>query len=79
MFQVTTSQLIDAGSCRQAEIIHAFGVPKTSVARAVRRYREGGVEAFFRPRERRRGGTVLNKEVSAAAPASRSPRCGPPG
>ena len=67
MFQVTTSQLIDAGNCRQAEIMQAFGVPKSSVARAVRRYRQGSVEAFFRPRGRRRGGTVLDEETSAAA------------
>ena len=67
MFQVTTSQLIDAGSCRQAEVVRAFGVSKTSVARALRRYRQEGVEGFFRPRLVRRGGTVLNEEVLASA------------
>ncbi len=67
MFHVTTSQLIDAGNCRQSEIIHAFGVSKSSVARAVRRYRQGGVEAFFRPHGRRRGGTVLDADTSASA------------
>ena len=48
MFQVLTSQLIDSEACTQAEVIRAFGVPKASVARAVRRYRDGGVGAFLR-------------------------------
>ena len=42
MFLVITSQLIDSGSCREAEIVRSFGVPKSSVARALRRYRAGG-------------------------------------
>jgi transposase len=63
MFQVLTSQLIDAEASTQAEVIRAFGVPKASVARAVRRYREGGIAAFFGPRRGRRGGTVLTPDV----------------
>ena len=63
MFQVLTSQLIDSEACTQAEVIRAFGVPKASVARAVRRYREGGVGAFFGRRRGRRGGTVLTPVV----------------
>jgi len=63
MFQVLTSQLIDSAACTQAEVIRAFGVPKASVARAVRRYREGGVAAFFGRRRGRRGGTVLTADV----------------
>lgn len=63
MFQVLTSQLIDSDACTQAEVIRAFGVPKASVARAVRRYREGGVGAFFARRRGRRGGTVLTPAV----------------
>jgi transposase len=63
MFQVLTSQLIDSEACTQAEVIRAFGVPKASVARAVRRYREGGVGAFFERSGGRRGGTVLTPVV----------------
>jgi hypothetical protein len=63
MFQVLTSQLIDSEACTQAEVIRAFGVPKASVARAVRRYRDGGVGAFFARRRGRRGGTVLTPAV----------------
>jgi hypothetical protein len=67
MFQILTAQLIDAGACTQAEVVRAFGVPKISVARALRRYREDGVAAFFKTRRGRRGGTVLTAEVLAAA------------
>jgi transposase len=67
MFRILTAQLIDSGGCTQAEIIRAFGVSKSSVLRAVRRYRQGGVEAFFMPRRGRRGGSVLTPEVLEAA------------
>lgn len=67
MFRVISSQLIDSGSCTQAEIIHGFGVSKSSVARSIRCYREEGVEAFFQPRGGRRGGKILNQEVLAVA------------
>jgi hypothetical protein len=67
MFQVITSQLIDSGGCRQTEIIGSFGVSKSSVARALRRYRAGGVGAFFEPRRARRGGTVLTDQVLETA------------
>ena len=67
-FQLMTSQLIEAGACRQAEVIRTFGVSKSSVARALRRYREGGPAAFFQVRRgARRGGTVLTDDVLTAA------------
>jgi len=67
MFQVTTCQLIEAGSCRAADVIRVFGVSKSSVARALRRYRSGGVAAFFAPRKGRAGGRVLTAERTAMA------------
>lgn len=67
MFQLLTSQLIDAGCCRQVDIIRCFGVSKSSVARALRRYRAGGIEAFFEPRRARRGATVLTPQTLEAA------------
>ena len=63
MFRLTTAQLIDTGNCRASEIIKTFGVSKSSVDRAVRRYREGGAEAFFGRRSRRASGTVMTPEV----------------
>ncbi len=63
MFRLTAAQLIDTGNCRACEIIKTFGVSKSSIDRAVRRYREEGAEAFFRQRSRRGIGTVMTPEV----------------
>ncbi len=62
MFRFITSQLVVAGSCRQVDIIKAFGVSKSSVIRSVNRLLDEGAEAFFQPRQRRRGGTKLTPE-----------------
>jgi len=63
LFRLTTAQLIETGNCRSCEIIKAFGISKSSVDRAVRQYREGGAEAFFKRRSRHRSGTVMTREV----------------
>ena len=44
------------------EIQRAFGVSKNSVSRSVKKYREEGAEAFFRPRNGR-GPSVITEEV----------------
>jgi len=61
-----TSQLIDSGTCRQVDILNAFGVSKSSVIRALRKFREQGAEGFFSPPPTRHGGKVLTKEVLEA-------------
>ena len=66
-FQLLTCRLIDVGACRQVEVIRAFGVSKSSVARALRRYREHGMDAFAVQRRGRRKGTVLSPEKLAEA------------
>jgi len=63
MFRLVTSQLIDSGTCRQVDILNAFGVSKSSVIRALRKFREQGAEGFFSPPPKRHGGKVLTKEV----------------
>ncbi len=62
-FRFVTSQLIDSGACRQAQIIKTFGVSKSSVIRSVKKLRDKGPKSFFEKRRVRRGGTVLNKDV----------------
>jgi transposase len=62
MFKVVTSQLIHHGACRHRDIMATFGVSKSSVNRALKKYREGGFEAFFRKRKGGRRGTVLTDE-----------------
>ena len=63
MFRLTAAQLIDTGNCRACEIIKTFGVSKSCIDRAVRRYREEGAEAFFRRRSRRGSGTVMTPDI----------------
>lgn len=61
-FRMFTSQLIDNGTVRQRDIARAFGVPRATVKRYVRLYRDQGTEGFFRA-PRRRGPGVLTAEV----------------
>jgi transposase-like protein len=61
-FRMFTSQLVVNGSCGQVDIARAFGISKISMKRWVKKYREGGSEAFFKPL-RRRGSPVLTVEV----------------
>lgn len=61
-FKLITSQLIDNGLCRNVDIQNAFGVTKVSVARNLKRFREGGSGAFFTARNTR-GASVMTPEV----------------
>jgi hypothetical protein len=63
LFKIITGQLIEAGACRQIQIIKTFGVSKNSVIRSVNKLRKGGIEAFFKKRPGRRGGNVLTPEM----------------
>ena len=65
-FRMFAAQLACQGMCKQADIIRAFGVSKNSVKRSVKKYREGGPEAFFAPRSTR-AGSVLTDAVKAQA------------
>ena len=51
---------------RQADLMRAFQVSRPTVARAVRRYREHGEDAFYEPL-RRRGRTVVDAELADKA------------
>ena len=66
-FRMFTAQLMCQGLCKQSDIIHVFGVSGSSVKRSVRKYKTEGIEAFFAPKARRSGGTVLNKDVKTKA------------
>jgi len=65
-FRMFTAQLVCQGMCGQAEVVRAFGVSKNSVNRGVKKYREGGPEAFFASRKGHQG-SVLTDEVKARA------------
>lgn len=61
-FRMLTSQFVVNGNCQQRDIVRTFGVPAITVKRAVKRYRQGGPGAFYRPRPTR-GAAVLTPAV----------------
>ena len=61
-FRMFTAQLCVQRACKQADIIKAFGVSKSSVLRSVNKYRAEGIDGFYRPR-RARGARVMTPEV----------------
>ncbi len=66
-FRLIAAQLIAAGTCRQCELVKAFGVSRKMLNRAVKQFVERGVESFFTKRSGRKGGTVLTKEKLSQA------------
>lgn len=54
-FRLFSSQLIVTGTASQADIVRAFGVPPITVKRYLKKYREQGPAALFRPPPPRRG------------------------
>jgi len=67
-FRMITAQFCVNGNAKQAEISAVFGIPKVTVKRAVKRYREEGPKGFYTPRKPR-GAAVLTAEVMAEAQA----------
>ncbi len=61
-FRMITSQFVVNGNVKQAEIARVFGVPKGTVKRYVKLYREKGPSGFYAPRIRR-GPAVLTEPV----------------
>jgi hypothetical protein len=61
-FRMFTSQLIVNGNAKQIEIVRAFGVSLISVKRYVKKFREEGIEGFYKKRASR-GAHVLTSEV----------------
>ena len=51
---------------RQADIMRAFDLSRPTLSRAVKRYRDGGEDAFFAPR-RGRGRTVVDAQIATEA------------
>ena len=62
-FKMFTSQLIVNGSCKQVDIIRAFGVPPISMKRAVKLYREKGPPGFFEKKKTIKKPRVLTLPV----------------
>lgn len=67
-FRMITAQFCVNGNARQAEVAKVFGIPKVTVKRAVKRYREEGPKGFYAQRKPR-GAAVLTPDVMAGAQA----------
>ena len=63
-FRSIIAQLIDNGTCKQCEVVSAFGISKKCGLRAVKQLREHGVKSFFEPRKGRGSGVVLTRKCS---------------
>lgn len=74
-FRMFTAQLCVQGVCSQAQIIRAFGVSKNSVLRSVAKYRQEGIDGFYRPRKGR-GASVMTAELTLQAQNFRLPDLG---
>jgi len=61
-FRMFTAQLCVQGAVKQADVIRAFGVSKSSVLRGVATYRRHGIKGFYQQR-RTRGAAVMTPEV----------------
>jgi predicted transcriptional regulator len=61
-FQMITAQFYTNGYVKQMDIVRAFGVTPISVKRAVKRFREEGVQGFY-AEKKTRGAAVLTDEV----------------
>jgi len=61
-FRLITAQLHVTGGAKQADLSRAFGVPRITIKRAVKIYRDLGAKGFFAPRLSR-GAAVLTDGV----------------
>jgi transposase-like protein len=68
-FRMFTSQMIVTGTAKPKDIVRTFGVPRITVKRGVKLYRDRGAEGFFQPAVRKRAGRVLHDEVLKKAGA----------
>ena len=61
-FRMFTAQLCGQGVVKQAHVMRAFGVSRSSLLRSVDTYRRHGIEGFYQQR-RVRGAPVMTPEV----------------
>jgi len=61
-FRLVAAMLVQAGLCRQCDLVKAFGVSRKMLNRASLQLEERGMESFFEKQRGRRGGTVLTSD-----------------
>jgi len=65
-FRYFTCQLVESGSCKQVDIVRAFGISAISMKRWVKKYREGGIDAFFEKRRDRQPRVLIPRVLGKA-------------
>lgn len=65
-FRFIATQLITNGVASYGQIAKAFGVPARTLKRYSQRYRERGMEAFFKGREKRHGHRLTAERLAQA-------------
>src|SRR5437660_292333 len=66
-FRMFTSQMIVNGTVKPKEIVKAFGVPRITVKRYVKVFRDHGAKGFYENKPRRSSASVLKGKVSERA------------
>ncbi len=66
-FRLITAMLLNAGLCKQSELVKAFGMCRRRLNRAVHQLVKRGVGSFFEKRKGRQGGHILKEERLAKA------------
>jgi DNA invertase Pin-like site-specific DNA recombinase len=62
-----TSQMIVNGTVKPQEIVKAFGVPRITVKRYVKLFRQRGAQGFYQSQARQSSASVLKGEVRERA------------
>jgi len=62
-FVCSQASCIINGTCKQSDIIKAFGVPKISVVRGVAKYRKEGPSGFFTKKKRESQPRVITSDI----------------
>lgn len=65
-FRMFTSQLVINGTVTQGQIARAFAVPRVTVKRYVKKYRQSGAAPFFQPPKPRQGRKLTPQVVLEA-------------
>ena len=65
-FRMVTSQFCVNGHVTQAQLSRVFGIPLVTVKRAIKRFRDEGVQGFY-AKKKTRGAAVLTEPVLVEA------------
>ena len=62
-FRLVCALLLNAGICRQCELVKTFGIQRRRLNRAQKQLRKNGISSFFRKSKGRTGGHIFTSEM----------------